>query len=436
MTVDTKWGWIGGQGSLAEDIPEALWQGRVTLPDGVTDGPLTYLKSAAIIGNENAYESSLGPGDNRVIQQSTVATQPFLNQTPANAKHVVDAPPNVTDKSPDTGKKGGSGAAEIIKLVRSRRLRQDAPPGVETGTQTVPVNPRTEPVHNLHVREPAPVPKELDPNTRIGNLGDYHERSAWTGSGPQGALHENYSKVGSLLALAGVPPRPLPDDSLLVQLAMTVDMEKTAGVEYLTRTDVHPLKLAAELSDTLGDEWLGWEPETIRATLIKDAGVDPSDDVMSKIMAVKIIMHRPDIFYDDWHALEKIAVTFNDQSPLMGQVEDVPVEWLSNAVAIVSKLAGGAGDFGPETTKYVAARLRDQGYVVAPPLLRFADDELGKMVQDDELRKKVILSYAQGLEARELDESEDPISIQVNRLLRNNAYVLDRLGESRSQLAG
>ena len=456
MTVESK-GWTGGDGSMADAMYDHMDGKRRVSYGDVSLGPLAdfppgfdpvvvqrnindeFDKEARILGYDNAFDGPTEPGGNRAVQNDPAgAAIPQIHQTPEGARSGTEGDTK-KDSSPAKGSKG----SEIMSRIRARKAEKGDVVGEETSTRSVGGKAQ-DPGHNLIVKDPAPVPKEMIPAQRKGNLADGDQKSAWTGSGPQAALHEEYSKVGEidfedvteLLKTAGVPPCEMNDDSILYQLASAAAsfVKTAAGSEYLARHDVHPLKLVAELDDTLGSEWTEWEPETIRESIVKQAGVEPSDDVMSKIMAVKVVSRRPDVFFDDWHAMEKISVAFNDQSPIMGAIEDVPVEWLSNAVAVITKLAG-VNDFGPETTKYVAARLYDQGYVVAPPLLKFADQHLGEMVDDDALRKKVILAYAQSLDASDLDESEDVVSIQVARLLRNHAYVLDRLDESRDQLA-
>lgn len=452
-------GWIGGQGvSAADDLWESMWGGRAAgVPmDRVTEGPLAEFpmgydaiehqrmlrhdhqeKTARVIGSDNNFDSSGGPGENRVVQQGGSSSDPVTAQTPDHARGVGGEAGTKKDSSPAKGSLGG----DLMRKIKAKG--QGDPVKAETGTRSVGGDARA-PAHNLQVKEPAPVPKEMDPARRPAppkNLADYENRSAWTGSGPQAALHNDYSKVGELatglLELAGVPPRPLPEHALLSRVASSVavsELSKTASLGFLGRGDIHPLKVVAELSDGLGEDWVEWDPETIRDTLIKDAGIEPSDDVMSKIMAVKIVLAAPERFYDDWQAMEKISVALNDASPVPGVVEDVPVEWLSNAVTIVEKIAG-AGDFSPDVTKYVAARLFDQGYVVAPPKLAFADPVLGEHVGNDALRKKVILAYAKALDSDSIPGSENPVSIQVSRLFRNHLYVLSKLDESREQMA-
>lgn len=414
-------------------------------------------KVARVVGESTAFDSPAGPGADRVVQGTPDpnAYNADPQQTPDHA--LAQKPQAQEDKKKGAPDKGVSGS--LLDKIKGR---------IEKNVETKGVNGTADSESNtdakgltLMVRDPAPIPKELKPN----NLADYDQKSAWTGSGPNAALHEEHSKVGELeallpfadqsllapdlekeaeaedvvndedvdvrLAFAGVPVHLAGD---AVREAASWSMSKSAGdEEYLARDDIHPLKLLATLDDSLGMEWREWEPETISQTLEKEAGVEIPETVMNKVMAVKIALRRPDVFFDDWMAMEKMAVSLNDAAPVMGAVEDMPIEWLSNAVAIMTKIAG-RHEFSPEVKTYVAARLYDSGYVVAPPLLRFADDVLGEKVADDGMRKKVILAYAENLGAREPIDGEDAVSIQVARLMRNHSYVLDKLEESQAQV--
>lgn len=475
MGIDDK-GWIGGSSSAADDMWDSMWgvgRRQGVAPGHVTEGPLAQFpegvdpvalhssmraeadseasqKVARMIGSDNNFDGSpQSPGGNRSVQQDTSAAGQA--QVEAKPQDSARAPIEEADAKKPSGapSKGAMGAAAARRLKARRGGGNDDASHAQTATRNAGPQGESAAKHNLIVRDGAPVPKELKPEGRVGNLADNHQRSAWTGSGPRAALHDDYSKVGELntgmvsdlLKLAGVPGQyELPDDSALYRLAASAaDMVKSASdvIEYLQRDDVHPLKLIAELEDALGPEWSDWEPETIRQTVVKEAGIEPSDDVMAKIMAVKVVLARPDRFFDDAHAFEKISVALNDQSPIMTAVEDVPVEWLSNAVAVVEKIAEPS-DFSPQVSKYVAARLFDQGYVVAPPKLAFADGKLAEMVGNDDLRRKVILAYPRALNAQGLESPADattPVDVQVRRIVGNHAYVLDRIEEGRAQLS-
>lgn len=453
-------------GSYADSVFESMWRGveppsreHVTLgPLASWDGsdPVETEKLARVVGERNNFESTSGPGMDRVVQSPDPASdkQDIDPQTP-NSSRGGPVASGQKDSSPSKGAKGGSVADKV-----KNKLKGMSNEGPDEGQRSD--NEKTlhkGPDHNLLVKEPPPVAKELDPHRRVGNLADGHDKAVWTGSGPRAALHDDYSKVGGVLPLledddgpardddppsddavwqrlleAGVPPRPLPETSLLWKVASERMVKEAADTEYFARDDVHPLKLVAMLDDLFGAEWREWEPESVHESLSKEAGVDVGDAVMNKIMAVKIALRRPDVFYDNWQAMEKMAVAFNDHSPVHGTTEDVPVEWLSNAVAVMSKISA-PGDFSPEVETYVASRLFDSGYVVSPPLLRFADNRLGEMVRDDKLRSKVVEAYVKQLSSEKPVAGEDRVSVQVARLMSNHAYVIDRGEEMETQLS-
>jgi hypothetical protein len=381
-------------------------------------------KTARVLGENNSFESSSGPGADRVVEGTPEpnAYNVPIEQSPEHAKSKVEGGAK-KDSSPTSGAKGTSLLDKIKKNVEKKQT-------------SAPAKGRDGDVRPAQ-------PKDMN-SGRVGNLADDKDLSAWSGSGPNSALHEEYSKVGELLpfmhepreeeveellALAGVPAKF--SDGPLAKVAYDM-LSKQAADEYLMRDDIHPLKLMAMLDDLTGEEWRDWEPETIRDELEKEASGDVSDVVMNKVMAIKIAINRPQAFYDDWVAMEKMSAAFNDVSPTMGVIEDMPVEWLSNSVAVMSKIAGG--DFSNEVESYVAARLFDSGYVIAPPLLRFADRPLGEKVANDEIRKKVIIAYAQNMGGGGDLKEDDPIDVQVARILRNHQYVMEKVDESRGQI--
>ena len=414
--------------SYADAVFEGSWRGArraTTGPLAEWDGRDPIAKTAKVLGDNNTFDSTSSPGANRVVQgpdQSSDAKH-GPGQTPDDAR----GEPLATQSRPRGGPNLGA------KSPTSSSLASGAP-------ATRAVEDRSQPQSYLRQKESPPVPRDLYPAPI---------NPVWTGSGPQGALNSDYQKVAEPLPIdapladedvdealfyAGVPMQLSPGRLLRSCAELALTKTASSDAEYLVRGDVHPLKLVAMLDDFFGGEWRDWEPETIQSSLAKEAGAQPDDGVMNKIMAVKIAMRRPDVFFDRWQAFEKISVSLNDHQPSMTDTEDLDPEEMANAVTVVRKLAGD-GDFSQEVESYVAARLFDSGLVVAPPQLAFADEKLASLVKDDELRKKVILAYAAAVRSdSDLPESDDPVDIQVARLVRSHVYVLDRLNQGREQL--
>lgn len=383
-------------GSYADSVFEGGWRGarRASVgPLAEWDGSDPLAKSAMVLGDKD--DGGTGaPGANRVVQAP--------DQSVNESQDPVSRPPVTTQKKP-------GGAPDV-----ESRSSPAAPPEARKKVEERPPS-------YLRQKESPPVPRDMYPPGIQKVAEELPIDSPVSGD-----------DVDEALFYAGVPMQLSP--GRLLRSAAELALTKTAGAEYPVRGDVHPLKLVAMLDDFFGGEWRDWEPETIRSSLAKEAGADPDDVVMDKIMAVKIAMRRPDVFFDRWQAFEKMAVSLNDRGPAMTSTEELDPEEMANAVTVVRKLAGD-NDFGAEVETYVAARLFDSGLVVAPSQLTFADARLATLVANDDLRQKVILAYAQAVKSDgDLPESEDPVDIQVARLLRSHVYVLDRLAQGREQL--
>jgi hypothetical protein len=326
------------------------------------------------------------------------------------------------------------------------------------------------------VKDKDPLPEVLPPASlpraqKPSNIdSDDHNRSAWTQSGPGGnaTMHGGQLKLGFMpgeeedtdpgadpeadtesdeapepaamspeyaearLAFASVP-LSLVSDPVGLFPPRIMDKMASDSSAYLDRDDAHPITLMAALDATLGDEWKSWEPETIRESVVAETGVDLSDSNMNKVMAMKIAMVRPDRVYGDWHILEKVAVALDGDQPTMTEVEEVSPETLSHALAVMKKMAKGR--VSNQVQKYAAARLYEAGYVLAPPTLAFADTSLKGLVDNDGLRAKVANGYKQALGGQVPEaDSEDPVDIQVLRMMANHQYVLDKMDEAAGQI--
>jgi len=396
--------------------PDPGFHGEITLGPLADSSHDFQEKISRVLSGDNNFESPTEPGGNRMTQSGSSGTNGPIVQDRDSAGSSPSSIDTVKDSSPDHGSRGGRRMRKILAR-RSRNAKAAADLDESVDNQN-------------YSRQPSP-----------GNLPDNSEVSSWTGSGPGSALHGEEKTAAALsvdrnlitgiLDVAGVSFDISESSSLFKTAADVAEMRKTAsGLSVVSRDDVHPILLVSELHSALGGEWTSWEPETIRDSIIKEAGVEPDADVMAKIMAVKIVLARPERFYDDWQAFEKISMALNDMAPAIGTLEDVPVEWLSNSVTIVEKLAG-EGDFGEDVKKYTAARLFDQGYVIPPPKLVFASSDLSGLVKNPALQKEVVAAYKTALDSSspvQVDES-DPVSIQVARLMRNHEYVLSKLGD-------
>jgi hypothetical protein len=249
---------------------------------------------------------------------------------------------------------------------------------------------------------------------------------------PAAAISMDEKTASARLRFAGVPVE-LVDDPLALFVPCAREKTASSSREYFARGDAHPLTLSSLLGSEFGTDWYDWEPETISETIVRQVGVDPSPTTMNKIMALKMLRACPDKVLNDWRIIEKVSVAFDGDTPSMNEIEDVAPEQLSHAFSLMKAMCKKKPS--EDVSKYVAARLYDAGYVITPATLGFSDHHLRKLVDDEPLRKKVLAGYGKALKgAAPAADSENPVDIQVNRLMANHAYVLDKLDESVSQL--
>lgn len=252
----------------------------------------------------------------------------------------------------------------------------------------------------------------------------------------------NMPKLGmsQLLQMVGVPDEIT---SLGGEVVAGV-MEKHAALVdapdesalYMKRDDVHPVALGWFLGGRYGTEWLTWEMETIAKTVLDDTGIDLSDVVLSKIAAIKLATNKPEVVREEWNVFEKVCVAFDGDIPRVSIVEDLSPETMTFGVLCLQAMQP---DWTPsqELKTYMAARLFDAGFIVPPPALGMVDKDLQKLgAVDQSLRKAVLVKYARYLQDLYVAEAdEDLVDIQVMRLLRCNAYAIDKADDIIRQLS-
>jgi hypothetical protein len=307
-----------------------------------------------------------------------------------------DGKPNAVKSAPGNGSRGPSSAA-----AARVKARVDGKVGKEPVNKTAPVQPQS------------PQPR---PGVDMGGsyLSDDKNRAAFVSSGVAGA------------------PSLFMGDGQRMKVGSVTD-----SIALATRDDVHPLALYAALTTSFGGDWMGWEPETIQTMFEKNMSAEPTAAVMNKAMALKAIMNRPETFFSDWHGFEKICIVFSGDTPHMTLIEEISPEQMAHACVCARHLVGKDHEFGDEMKQYIAARLLDSGLVVAPLELGFVNRLVGAGVDihNQDLRKRTTAVLAKVIKEGAFDPGEDEaLGVQLTRLLRVHAYVLDRFDELAAQL--
>lgn len=190
--------------------------------------------------------------------------------------------------------------------------------------------------------------------------------------------------------------------------------------EFLLDAETNPIHLANEMNAAYGREWLDWEPETLWETIRKDWKTYPNEESKNKLMAIKVVMAN-EYFWNEWEVFEKVCTALNSRVPVFQTMDDLSIGELALAVHLVSKLK--RRPFGIEVKAYVASEAQEEGYVMLPEVLSFAQEQLDSLMQGtpgpevrDELRKRGPMSI-------DVTDEDDPVHLQAGLLQAVAVYL-------------
>jgi hypothetical protein len=188
----------------------------------------------------------------------------------------------------------------------------------------------------------------------------------------------------------------------------------------------------------LGPTVLAWEPETIRLELTR-RGITVDDGVMAKILsAITIVTTRA--WTADHDVLFAFAVACCGVPADAEALHHPTPEQLCWAIHEIAALVGAAVNddegFDPDTVDpAIAVVLHDEGFMVTPDELRFAQDALDRSNRyslDAGLKKRVLDAWKKlaTLPVNELRKElakldEDPYGVQLRRLGDCRLYVAE-----------
>lgn len=175
--------------------------------------------------------------------------------------------------------------------------------------------------------------------------------------------------------------------------------------EAASRRNLEAISLAAIAEREVGPSFVEYDPETFL-----DMGFTHHE--AAKLLAAKLVLYdaRP---FEEWHVFEKVAIAFNDREIQFDLTQDLAVHELAWAVDAM-RFIDPQTPFSEEVAAYVAANAREEGFVVLPTALAFAQGCLDRVISD------------QGrMVARKVNNgSRDPEAvIQRERLAAVNQYV-------------
>ena len=194
--------------------------------------------------------------------------------------------------------------------------------------------------------------------------------------------------------------------------------------ECLLDSGSNPIECVAGMLEGYGRDWLEWEPETLWETIRKDYGTYPNDEAKNKLMAAKTIMAN-DYFWQEWEVFEKACSAFNDRIPTFSSMEELSVAEMAWGVQVASKLKDRT--FGNEVQAYVASRAHEEGYVLLPEVLKFAQRYLDALMQGTagpDIKDK--LTSLPDISKFEVTDELNPLHVQAGMLQAVDVYLKSR----------
>lgn len=194
---------------------------------------------------------------------------------------------------------------------------------------------------------------------------------------------------------------------------------------------------AAEL--LLGHQIRNWEPESIWLEL-QDKGIDVPEVNRGKLLAVNSLLLEP-AFYWDAGLFENTTLAFNNELVIPELLQEASPGMLSWAVYEAELLMYREGldpMFDYEPARYAAVVLHRDGFVLAPELLVFAQEELDKLTRGhkdiiDEVKRRWEETDKTKLDTLELEEK--PVDVQLGLLASVWLYVHERAERYRQDVA-
>lgn len=191
----------------------------------------------------------------------------------------------------------------------------------------------------------------------------------------------------------------------------------------------------------LGMAWKLWEPETLWKEL-HHRGVDVPLGNRQQIMAGRAVLNTGRVFYDGLVFDRTSAAFSNDLCDYEGFDDAVVAHhaWCIDEVRAISDFhEDPVVEYDREVVGIVVRSLREEGFVIAPTELEFAQSALDRTwgKSGAELKKDVLAIWAsaKGLSVRNIPYPETPRGVQMARLASVEAFLTERRATRVKQLA-
>lgn len=150
-----------------------------------------------------------------------------------------------------------------------------------------------------------------------------------------------------------------------------VTESKEPIVRFFGFHDAHPVAIVLTLFGQFGDDWVEWEPETLRSEILAEfhaPSISPHN--WEKIQAARTLMSCS-TYWNEWHIFEKVNQALNNNIPRFDISQRCTIAQLMAGIDIASQIREEtfAED---EVGRYIAACALDEYIAYLPPPLDFA----------------------------------------------------------------
>lgn len=202
----------------------------------------------------------------------------------------------------------------------------------------------------------------------------------------------------------------------VVDVAKIHDVEVPATVtakNIFRHPDAHPLVLDLLLIGKYGEDWLGWESDTIGVSVPTDFGVDRISDLnIAKIQAMKTL-HLVDSFWQRWEVFNWCAMPITSTFPDFEVMQVPTVLQCACAVDVANRVRNDMV-WSDEVKVYLALVHKHDGILVPQPPLDFVSvDTSGLPVDIDDIAKR----WAMVRSERKAPTESTPEDEQLRRML-------------------
>ena len=197
---------------------------------------------------------------------------------------------------------------------------------------------------------------------------------------------------------------------------MRISKNKAAAKDLLRDDSTCAFACMRAMDTLLDSQWFAWEPETLWLELSRSGVAVPTGN-RDQIMAGHNVVTTARFYYDAL-VFEKTCVSFSNDIPHYGALDDAPVEYIAWANEEAYRLhlfyADQNLEYDREPIEYTAVQLKRAGFLVAPSQLHWAQYRLDKYYLEGTrvLKKEVQEAWA----ASKLQFTESPLGVQLARL--------------------